>query len=258
MSSRWCGVTSAVTRQPLDFAQRMISTDPAVDTWQTCSAEPTWAASRQSRAMIASSATAGQPVRPSLAGHLPLVELRALGEPGFLGVLRDHPVERLDVLQRPAHQQRVGHAAPVVGEHPDPRRPSRPSRRARPAALPARPTVTAPTGRTSHVPGLPPEPPDLLHHAGGVRRPARCWPSRARRCSRRARRPGCRSPRSRRPRGPARAGACAGRPGRAGRSGPPRPGPARRRRGSPRRRCRSRRRGSAMSAGLAAQRPRRP
>ena len=71
MSSRWCGVTSAVTRQPLDLAQRMISTEPAVETWQTCSAEPTCAASRQSRAMIASSAAAGQPARPSLLATSP-------------------------------------------------------------------------------------------------------------------------------------------------------------------------------------------
>ncbi len=58
-------MTSAVTSQPLDLAQRMISTEPAVDRWQTCSREPTWAASSTSRAMIDSSATAGQPTRPS-------------------------------------------------------------------------------------------------------------------------------------------------------------------------------------------------
>ncbi len=65
MSSRWCGQASAVTFQPFRLASRTISTDPAVETWQTCSREPTCAASRQSRAMIASSATAGQPARPS-------------------------------------------------------------------------------------------------------------------------------------------------------------------------------------------------
>ena len=58
-------MTSAVTFQPWLLAHRMISTEPAVETWQTCSREPTWAASRQSRAMTASSATAGQPCRPS-------------------------------------------------------------------------------------------------------------------------------------------------------------------------------------------------
>ncbi len=65
MSSRWCGVTSAVTFQPFDLAQRTISTEPAVETWQTCRREPTCAASSTSRAMIASSATAGQPPSPS-------------------------------------------------------------------------------------------------------------------------------------------------------------------------------------------------
>ena len=98
----------------------MISTDPAVETWQTCSREPTCAASRQSRAMIASSATAGQPRQPEPAGELALVHLGALGEPRLLGVLGDDAVERLDVLQRAAHQHRVGHALAVVGEHPHP------------------------------------------------------------------------------------------------------------------------------------------
>ena len=64
-------MTSAVTGHPLDLAQRMISADPAVETWQTCSAEPTCAASRQSRAMMASSATAGQPARPRRADISP-------------------------------------------------------------------------------------------------------------------------------------------------------------------------------------------
>ena len=113
-------MTSAVTRQPLDFAQRMISTEPAVDTWQTCSAEPDvrgeQAVAGDDR-LLGHGGPAGQ-AEP--AGHLPLVHLRALGEPGLLRVLRDHPVERLDVLQRPAHQHGVGHAPPVVGEHPDP------------------------------------------------------------------------------------------------------------------------------------------
>ena len=56
--------------------------------------------------MIASSATAGQPVRPSRPEQLALVHLGALGEPRLLGVLGDDAVERLDVLQRPAHQHR--------------------------------------------------------------------------------------------------------------------------------------------------------
>ena len=160
-------MTSAVTRQPFDFAQRMISTEPAVDTWQMCSAEPTCAASRQSRAMIASSATAGQPVRPSRPGRHPLVHLRALGQPRFLGVLRDDAVEGLDVLQRPAHEHRVGHAAPVVGEDPHPGR-----------GVGHRAKLGEPGPGQAHgdradrlhvaVAGLPAEPPDLLGDPGGV------------------------------------------------------------------------------------------
>ena len=118
MSSRWCGVTSAVTAQPLLLAQRISSTEPAVETWQTCSREPTCPASRQSRAMIASSATAGQPAHAEDAGHRALVHLGVLGEPRLLGVLGDHPVERLDVLERSAHQHRVRDAVAVVGEDP--------------------------------------------------------------------------------------------------------------------------------------------
>ncbi len=71
VSSRWCGVTSAVTGQPCDFAQRTIRTEPAVERWQTCSRAPMCEASSTSRAMIASSATAGQPPRPSSAETAP-------------------------------------------------------------------------------------------------------------------------------------------------------------------------------------------
>ena len=87
-----------------------------------CSREPTWAASKQSRAMIASSATAGQPVQPEASGQLALVHLSVLGEPGLLGVLCDDAVEGLDVLERPPHQYCVADALPVVGEDPHPRR----------------------------------------------------------------------------------------------------------------------------------------
>ena len=79
---------------------------------------PASRASAQSRATIVSSAVAGQPASPSRDGHLPLVRLRAPGEPVVLGVLGDHDVERGGVLQRPAHDQRIVHAAAVVGEHP--------------------------------------------------------------------------------------------------------------------------------------------
>lgn len=45
-----------------------------------------------------------------------LVHLGALGEAGFLGVLRDDAVEGLHVLQRTAHDHRVVDALAVVGE----------------------------------------------------------------------------------------------------------------------------------------------
>ena len=48
-----------------------------------------------------------------------LVHLGALGQARFLGVLGDDAVEGLDVLQRAAHEQRVGDADAVVGEDPD-------------------------------------------------------------------------------------------------------------------------------------------
>ena len=92
----------------------------ADDTWQTCSRAPASRASAQSRATIVSSAVAGQPGQPELRRDDALVRLRARGEPVVLGVLGDHGVERRGVLQRPAHDDGVVHAAAVVGEHPHP------------------------------------------------------------------------------------------------------------------------------------------
>ena len=167
VSSRWCGVTSAVTRMPRRLAQRRISTLPAVETWQTCSRAPTCSASSTSRAMIASSATAGQPGRPSRAETIALVHLRALGQPGLLGVLGDHPVERLHVLQRPPHQPRIGDAVAVVGEDPHPRR--RVGHRAELGqALAGQPDRDRADRLHVDQAGLAAQPPDLLDHAGGV------------------------------------------------------------------------------------------
>ncbi len=64
-------MTSAVTCTPRFLAQRMMSTEPAVDRWQTCRRDPTCSASSTSRAMIDSSATAGQPASPSSAETAP-------------------------------------------------------------------------------------------------------------------------------------------------------------------------------------------
>ena len=41
------------------------------------------------------------------------------GEPGFLGVLGDQHTKTRGVLQCTAHDERIVHAQPVVGEHPD-------------------------------------------------------------------------------------------------------------------------------------------
>ena len=64
-------MTSAVTSMPRFLAHRMMSTDPAVERWQTCRREPTCSASSTSRAMIDSSATAGHPASPSSAETAP-------------------------------------------------------------------------------------------------------------------------------------------------------------------------------------------
>ena len=111
-------MTSAVTRTPAALAARSTAIVCALETWQTCSRAPASLASAQSRATIVSSAVAGQPASPSRDATSPFVRLRARGEPVVLGVLGDHDVERRGVLQRPAHDQRIVHAAAVVGEHP--------------------------------------------------------------------------------------------------------------------------------------------
>ena len=54
-----------------------------------------------------------------LGGDDALVHLRALGEARLLRVLGHYAVERLDVLQRATHEDRVVHALAVVGEDAD-------------------------------------------------------------------------------------------------------------------------------------------
>ena len=101
------------------------------------------------------------------AGHLALVELGALGEPGILRVLGDHPVEGLDVFQGPAHQQRVGHAPAVVGEHADSRgRVGHGAELGEPGA--GQPDRDRADRLDVAVPGRPAQAPDLLDHPGGI------------------------------------------------------------------------------------------
>ena len=101
------------------------------------------------------------------AGQLALVHLGALGEPRLLRVLGNDAVEGLDVLQRPAHQHRVGDAHAVVGEHPHRR--SRVGHRAELGQpFTAQPYRHGTNGPYVAVAGLSTEPPDLLDDAGGV------------------------------------------------------------------------------------------
>ncbi len=105
--------------------------------------------------------------QPEQAGHLALVELGAVGQPGLLRVLGDHAAERLDVLQRPPHQHRVGHAAAIVGEDPHPR--GRVRHRAELGELAAVQAGRYGADRLHvAVARLPAEAPDLLDDAGGV------------------------------------------------------------------------------------------
>ncbi len=160
-------MTSAVTRQPLDLAHRMISTEPAVDTWQMCTAEPTCAASRQSRAMIASSATAGQPVRPSLADTSPSLTWAPAVSRGSWACCAITPSNALTYSSARRMSVASADALPVVGEHPDP------GGRVRHRAEFGELAAAEPGRYRAHrmhvaVPGLPAEPPDLLDHASGV------------------------------------------------------------------------------------------
>ena len=166
-----------------------------------------------SRWTISSSATAGQPGRPSSLQQWPSCITAPRGEAADLAVLGEDHVEPERVLHRPAHQQRVLHAVAVVGEDPHAGGDELGVRRqllARPADRDA--------ARRQHLaqPGGLALGPHEVDDAARVLRPGRCSASPRRPCSRRARRPASRSRSSRPPPCPARAGACGGRrsPGR--------------------------------------------
>ena len=100
-------------------------------------------------------------------GQLALVHLGVLGQSRFLGVLGDDTVERLDVLQRPAHQHGVVHAVTVVGEDPHPG--GRVGHRTELGQLLAGQADGHGTdGVDVAVAALAAEPPDLLDDAGRV------------------------------------------------------------------------------------------
>ena len=107
------------------------------------------------------------PGQPEAAGELALVHLGALGQARLLGVLGDDAVERLDVLQRASHQDRVADALAVVGEDPHPG--GGVCHRAQLGELLAlEADGDGADGVDVAVAGLPAQPPDLLDDARGV------------------------------------------------------------------------------------------
>ncbi len=60
----------------------------------------------------------GPPRKPEFAREHTLVHVRALREARFLSVLSDHTVKSGDVLEGPAHDERIMHAVAVVAEDP--------------------------------------------------------------------------------------------------------------------------------------------
>ena len=65
VSSRWCGVASAVTRTPRALPRRTASTAPAVEMCAMWTLPPVSSASSTSRSTITVSAAPGQPRSPS-------------------------------------------------------------------------------------------------------------------------------------------------------------------------------------------------
>ena len=155
---------------------------------------------------------------PQLRRDHALVHLGPDGQPRLLRVLGDHPVERLDVFQGPAHQQRVGRRSRRRRRRSGRGPRTRPSRPVRPAARPV--ARRSPRRSGGRRPGRlrTAEPEHLLHHARRCPRSGRCSASRRSPCSRR--RPPLRNrlQLSPSPRVRARAGGCAGRPVPAARS----------------------------------------
>ena len=128
-------------------------------------------------------------------------------------------VERLHVLQRTAHQQRVGDAVAVVGEHPHRARRTSAIAPSSASRSPAQPDGDRADRLHVDQAGLAAEPAHLLDHAGGVRDRVgvRHRAHRGVAAERGGLRAGDRP--SRHPPGRVRAGGCAGRRGRAARSG---------------------------------------
>ena len=190
-----------------------------METWQTCSRESTCAASRQSRAMIASSATAGQPRRPSRPDSSPSFICASSVSRGSWACWATTPSNALTY----SSARRISTASET-------HLPSSEKTRTRAAESAIAPSSASrspprPDGHRADredvaVPGLAAEPPHLLDDAGGVGDRVGVGHRVHGGEAARAPPPGCRSRPSRRPRGPARAGGCAGRRARAGATSP--------------------------------------
>ena len=140
-----------MTFQPLLFAQRTISTEPAVETWQTCSRESTCAASRQSRAMIASSATAGQPRSPSRPDSSPSFICASSVSRGSWACCATTPSNALTY----SSARRISTASETHLPSSENTRTRAAESAIAPSSAsrsPPRPTVTAPIGKTSQWP----------------------------------------------------------------------------------------------------------
>ena len=115
-------MTSAVTGNPRCFASRTISTEPTGRDVAEVNVRPNVGRKQDVPSDDRLLGHARPPAQAQPARELALVHLRTVGQPRLLRVLGDDSVEGLHVLERPAHEHRVGHAAPVVGEDPDPGR----------------------------------------------------------------------------------------------------------------------------------------
>ena len=143
-------MTSAVTSIPRCLAQRTMSTLPAVDRWHTCRREPTCWASSTSRAMIDSSATAGQPARPSSAETTPSCIWAPSVSRGSWACWAMTPSKDFTYSRARRISTRVVDALAVVAEHTDLGAGVAPSRRARRGAPPRVPRSRRRSGRTVH------------------------------------------------------------------------------------------------------------
>ena len=148
-------MTSAVTSTPRCLAQRTISTLPAVERWHTCRREPTCSASSTSRAMIDSSATAGQPARPSWAETTPSCIWEPSVRRGSWACWAITPSKVLTYSSaRRISTGSCTHLPSSLNTRTRAREAAMASSGAR--DCPPRPTVTAPIGRTSHQPASSP------------------------------------------------------------------------------------------------------